>query len=292
MGFVKSTRDGVYQRTLDSECLMYFMCRPRTRSGCLVLQPLIAIENLRLRRLIGKTEAKQQEPRIAHVYLSYTIDEPITFWSFSDADGMKHAIDAIDRALQAGGIPFAQRWTPFRAAVELLRRGFSGDLPQGVFTHPTLATRGVLEALPDSTELVSSPRVAAKRRGDSQPLDELLTAHEIRLAADWRHGRNRAMFVDALARLDDPRAKATGRREHSDQARVSKHSLLVVRHQPPRVLFRPGLIHQSFGPGRVPVANAKQAWRETQAAAGSAAPSTRIRPARSMPTRYVAHGGG
>lgn len=31
----------------------------------------------------------------------------------------------------------------------------------------------------------------------------------IKLACDRRHGRNRAMFVDALARIDDPRAKAT-----------------------------------------------------------------------------------
>ncbi len=31
----------------------------------------------------------------------------------------------------------------------------------------------------------------------------------IRLASDRRHGRNRAMFVDALARLNDPRARAT-----------------------------------------------------------------------------------
>jgi|HubBroStandDraft_1064217.scaffolds.fasta_scaffold128242_1 HEAT repeat protein len=30
----------------------------------------------------------------------------------------------------------------------------------------------------------------------------------IRLAADRRHGRNRAMFVDALARLNDPSARA------------------------------------------------------------------------------------
>jgi pimeloyl-ACP methyl ester carboxylesterase len=31
----------------------------------------------------------------------------------------------------------------------------------------------------------------------------------IKLACDRRHGRNRALFVDALARIDDPRAKAT-----------------------------------------------------------------------------------
>jgi hypothetical protein len=31
----------------------------------------------------------------------------------------------------------------------------------------------------------------------------------IRLAVDRRHGRNRAMFVDALARMNDPRARVT-----------------------------------------------------------------------------------
>lgn len=38
---------------------------------------------------------------------------------------------------------------------------------------------------------------------DSTVLDTL-----IRLACDRRHGRNRALFIDALARIDDPRARA------------------------------------------------------------------------------------
>jgi hypothetical protein len=154
MGFVKCARDGVYRRILDSERLMYLMCRPRVREGQILLQPMVCIENLRLRRLIGEVEPKQKEPRIAHVFLSYTIDRAVTFWSFCDAEGMDRAIEAVEEALRAGGIPFAQRWTPFRAAVDLLRRGFSGDLPQGVFTHPTRATRCVLETLAGSTDPV------------------------------------------------------------------------------------------------------------------------------------------
>jgi HEAT repeat protein len=45
--------------------------------------------------------------------------------------------------------------------------------------------------------------LAIAAAADLSVLDSL-----IRLAADRRHGRNRAMFVDALARLNDPRARA------------------------------------------------------------------------------------
>lgn len=46
--------------------------------------------------------------------------------------------------------------------------------------------------------------LAIANASDVTVLDQL-----IRLAIDRRHGRNRALFVDALARIDDPRAAAT-----------------------------------------------------------------------------------
>jgi len=154
MGFTKGARDGVYQKRLDENSLLYFMCRPRMQSGQVLLEPLIAIENYELRRLIGEDEPKQSEPRFAHVFLSYTIDQDITFWSFSDTEGMNRAIGAIEGALQKGGIPFAERWAPFRAAVDLLRKGFKGDVPRGVFTHPTRSCQTVLKNLPETRDRI------------------------------------------------------------------------------------------------------------------------------------------
>jgi hypothetical protein len=46
--------------------------------------------------------------------------------------------------------------------------------------------------------------LAIAAASDVTVLDDL-----IRLACDRRHGRNRALFVDALARIDAPRARAT-----------------------------------------------------------------------------------
>jgi len=64
---------------------------------------------------------------------------------------MHGVIDEIENTLRAGGIPFAERWTPFRQAVELMRRGFSRqDLPKGVFIHPTRNWRAIIDSLPES----------------------------------------------------------------------------------------------------------------------------------------------
>ena len=153
LGFKKGNRDGVYRCDFDSERIMYVMCRPRVRSGYILLDPLIAIENLRLRRLIGEDEPRQAEPRIAHVFLSYTIDPPHIFWAFSNTQDMRKSIDGIENALRIGGVPFAQRWTPFRQAVDLIRRGFSQkDLPQGVVTHPTRDCRTIIDSLPETAD--------------------------------------------------------------------------------------------------------------------------------------------
>jgi hypothetical protein len=154
IGFKRGVRDWVYYKVLDTDSRLYFMCQPRMQSRQVLLEPIVAIENQTLRRLMGEDQPKQIVPRLAHVFLSYTIDRDITFWSFSDAEEMKRAIDAIEDALRKGGIPFAERWAPFRAAVDLLRRGFSGNVPRGVFTHPTRSCRAVLENLPETHDRI------------------------------------------------------------------------------------------------------------------------------------------
>ena len=84
MGFAKAERDGVYRRSLPDECVVYVMCRPRVRQHDVVLEPLIAIENFALRRIIGEDEPRKSEPRIAHACLSYTIGSGMISWRFSD----------------------------------------------------------------------------------------------------------------------------------------------------------------------------------------------------------------
>ena len=148
LGFTKSNKDGVYWywKALGDDGVLHFMCRPRSKSGLLLLEPLIALENYKLRDLIGEDEPKQLIPRFAHIFLSYTIGEAVTFWSFSDIAGMNRAVDAIEDALEKGGIPFAQRWIPFRAAVDLLRRRIE-DVPHGIMTHPTRSSQAILQNL-------------------------------------------------------------------------------------------------------------------------------------------------
>jgi hypothetical protein len=144
LGFAKTSLDGVYVRRFTEYELMYLLCNPRKRSGSVVLEPLIALENLKLRGLIGE-DHPQPVPRFAHLFLSYAINSGMTLWRFDDENGMNRALDAIDAALVQGGIPFAQRWTPLQAAVLLLRRGFAEDVPWGVITHPTSKTRAVVD---------------------------------------------------------------------------------------------------------------------------------------------------
>ena len=150
MGLSKSKREGMYQKPLRDDGVLYVMCRPQVRWGEVVLEPLIAIENFALRRLIGEDEPRQPVPRFAHFFLSYAVGSGMIRWRFSDESQMEQALAEIEQALLKGGIPLAERWVPFRAAVDLLRRGFTGDAPWGIVTHPTRASHAIIEKL--STE--------------------------------------------------------------------------------------------------------------------------------------------
>jgi hypothetical protein len=141
LGFERARRTGVYRRKLGNEGVVYLMCRPRAGVGGVTLEPMIALENFKLRALIGEDEPKQSEPRFAHLFLSYTAESGRTLWTFADEMGMRTALDEIERILREHGIPFSERWTQFRSACELLRTGLAGQAPWGVVIHPTRATR-------------------------------------------------------------------------------------------------------------------------------------------------------
>ncbi len=78
-------------------------------------------------------------------------------------------------------------------AVPEARQGWD-KLVNDYLAEADTSTRGIKWAL----------HLAIAAAADVSVLDTL-----IRLTVNRRHGRNRVMFVDALARLDDPRAKAT-----------------------------------------------------------------------------------
>lgn len=152
LGFTKCRRDGVYAKPLGDEALLYFHCRPRISSGRVMLRPMIGIENFALRRLIGEDEPKQPEPRFVHLFLSYMVGSGMTLWSFTDEAGLKAVIGSIIDTLRQAGIPFAERWSPLDAAIDLLRKDFAGDAPWGAVTHPTLATKAIIAKLPGHTK--------------------------------------------------------------------------------------------------------------------------------------------
>jgi hypothetical protein len=68
----------------------------------------------------------------------------------------------------------------------------------------SLVERYLAETDTSSNGMKWALHLAIAASADISVLDILLT-----LVRDKRHGRNRALFVDALARIDDPRAKAT-----------------------------------------------------------------------------------
>jgi len=145
MGYIEGRTDSIFSLPLGSDSTIYFMCHPRRRADDVALSPMIAIENATLRALIGEDEPKQFEPRFAHVFLSYTVNHPYTFWDFRSEFEMERVLDDIMDALNSGGIAFARYWAPFERAIELLKLGYEHDLPPGVMVHPTATTREVVE---------------------------------------------------------------------------------------------------------------------------------------------------
>lgn len=78
-------------------------------------------------------------------------------------------------------------------AVPESRQGWE-QLVNDYLSETDMSTHGIKWAL----------HLAIAAAAEASVLDTLIS-----LATDRRHGRNRVMFVDALARFDDPRARAT-----------------------------------------------------------------------------------
>jgi len=88
---------------------------------------------------------------------------------------------------------------------EQVREGIARALavPESRFLWNELVSRYLAETDTTTTGVKWALHLAVAAAADATVPYTL-----IRLACDRRHGRNRALFVDALARIDDPRAKA------------------------------------------------------------------------------------
>jgi hypothetical protein len=88
---------------------------------------------------------------------------------------------------------------------ERVREGIARALavPESRSRWGELVNRYLAETDTSANGMKWALHLAIAAAADATVLDTL-----IRLTCDRRHGRNRALFVDALARIDDPRAQA------------------------------------------------------------------------------------
>lgn len=87
-----------------------------------------------------------------------------------------------------------------------IREGIARALatPESRLLWDELVDRYLAESDSEANRVKWALHLAISAAADATVLDTL-----IRLACDRRHGRNRALFIDALDRINDPRAKAT-----------------------------------------------------------------------------------
>lgn len=100
-----------------------------------------------------------------------------------------------------------------RAYPEKVREGIARALavPEARVVWNDLVRHYIAETDTGTHGMKWALHLAIAAAADVTVLDPL-----IRLACDRRHGRNRALFIDALARIDDPRAKAALKELESD----------------------------------------------------------------------------
>jgi len=96
---------------------------------------------------------------------------------------------------------------------ERVREGIARALavPESRFLWDELVSRYLAETDTTTSGMKWALHLAVAAAADATVVDAL-----IGLACDRRHGRNRALFVDALAGIDDPRAKAALEELESD----------------------------------------------------------------------------
>ena len=111
-------------------------------------------------------------------------------------------VNTKDRYPQLIPILFAHLDRPYP---ERVREGIARALavPESRSRWDELVSRYLAETDTTTTGMKWALHLAIAGAADVTVVDTL-----IRLACDRRHGRNRALFIDALARINDPRAKA------------------------------------------------------------------------------------
>jgi hypothetical protein len=111
-------------------------------------------------------------------------------------------VNTKDRYPQLVPILFAHLDRPYP---ERVREGIARALavPEARSRWDELVSRYLAETYTTTTGMKWALHLAIAAAADVTVLDTL-----IRLACDRRHGRNRALFVDALARIGAPRARA------------------------------------------------------------------------------------
>lgn len=136
-----------YTSKIGPDAIAYVFCRPKRWGASFDISPIVAVENLRLRALMGEDEPRQKEPRVANLYLAYTVGRSQLAWTFSEADDVTHEFEEMINAILAGAIPFAQKWATFEGAVHLIELAWAGQAPRGVVVHPSAKTAEVLQML-------------------------------------------------------------------------------------------------------------------------------------------------
>lgn len=111
-------------------------------------------------------------------------------------------VNTKDRYPQLVPILFAHLDRPYPQKV---REGIARALavPESRYRWDELVNRYLAETDTTPNGMKWALHLAVAAAADVSVLDTL-----IKLACDRRHGRNRALFIDALARINDPRAKA------------------------------------------------------------------------------------
>lgn len=111
-------------------------------------------------------------------------------------------VNTKERYPQLVPILFAHLDRPYPQKV---REGIARSLavPESRSRWDELVNRYLSETDTTTNGMKWALHLAVAAAADVSVLDTL-----IRLACDRRHGRNRALFIDALARINDPRAKA------------------------------------------------------------------------------------
>ena len=146
LGFQRLRRFAYVSR-MGPDAVAYVFCRPKKAGESFDIAPIVAVENLKLRALMGEDEPRQDEPRFANLYLAHTVGRVHMSWNFSEVCNLGRELESMIDAILIGAIPFAQKWATFEGAINLIELAWAGRAPNGVVVHPTARTAQVLRTL-------------------------------------------------------------------------------------------------------------------------------------------------